>query len=282
MQQEPSVGSAWASTILNYAAQYDLPVDKLCARVGLSPEALLDHSQRLPSSLVQQLFVECAAAGAGSQFGCELQAGLTTSCLQGLNILLDSAATLGASLNCLVEYLPEIMGHIQVELCKDGNNHRLLFTAPGEQPHAYGLDASTLALVRNMARRVGLAPAELFTEVHITAQQHCGETLDSWGVNRRYAEHLCLVLPSAALALPLLGANEFLHQNLLNNWGRTPNPATNAGNDGLRLARYWLKSSDQPIESIATRIGYSQVSNFIRAFRKQYGITPKKFRLSTC
>jgi AraC-like DNA-binding protein len=45
------------------------------------------------------------------------------------------------------------------------------------------------------------------------------------------------------------------------------------------MARHWLTAGDQPIERIAERLGYRQPSNFIRAFRKQFGITPKQFRL---
>jgi AraC-like DNA-binding protein len=52
-----------------------------------------------------------------------------------------------------------------------------------------------------------------------------------------------------------------------------------ARSDSLEMARHWLTAGDQPIERIAERLGYRQPSNFIRAFRKQFGITPKQFRL---
>jgi AraC-like DNA-binding protein len=55
--------------------------------------------------------------------------------------------------------------------------------------------------------------------------------------------------------------------------------AQHTRSDSLELARHWLTAGDQPIERIAERLGYRQPSNFIRAFRKQFGITPKQFRL---
>ncbi|AYC33065.1 AraC family transcriptional regulator [Pseudomonas cavernae] len=278
MHQEPLVASAWASTILNYAAQCQLPIDELCARVGLSAEVLHDHSQLIPAQQVLQLFDECAAIGASDQFGCGLRVGLSSTYLQGLNILLDSAATLGDSLQCLVECLPSLMGHIQPEITQQDGFSRVTFNA-SLAPHAFGLDSCVLALVRNMSRRVGLSPAEVFVEAQITEQQHCGQLLHSWGIPYRHASTLSLLLPSAVLALPLQGANEFLYQALrATHKPSRPPEAKRAPNQQLHLARQWLRSSDQPIESIATRIGYSQASNFIRAFRKQYGITPKQFR----
>ncbi|MNF07856.1 DNA-binding transcriptional regulator AraC [compost metagenome] len=55
-------------------------------------------------------------------------------------------------------------------------------------------------------------------------------------------------------------------------------PAAAPAEDGLAEARLWLKSSDQPIEHIASLMGYSQPGNFTRAFRKQYGLTPRQYR----
>ncbi|MDT4859459.1 Helix-turn-helix domain protein [compost metagenome] len=146
-----------------------------------------------------------------------------------------------------------------------------------EPPHHFGLDAAVLSLARNIARRVGLAPAELFERVLVTRRQHCGRVLEDWGVAVEYAEQPCLVLAREALDLPLPGANPFLHQSLSQHWqGGAPETS-----DGLQLARHWLKAGDQPIELIAYRLGYRQPSNFIRAFRKRFGITPKQFRLSS-
>ena len=89
--------------------------------------------------------------------------------------------------------------------------------------------------------------------------------------------HPCLSLPAASLDEPLLGANGFLHQSMLRHWQTAA--VQNTRSDSLEMARHWLTAGDQPIERIAERLGYRQPSNFIRAFRKQFGITPKQFRL---
>jgi AraC-like DNA-binding protein len=75
----------------------------------------------------------------------------------------------------------------------------------------------------------------------------------------------------------LLGANAFLHQSMLRHW--QAEASQHVRNDSLELARHWLTAGDQPIERIAERLGYRQPSNFTRAFRKRFGITPKQFRL---
>ncbi|UVE16052.1 AraC family transcriptional regulator ligand-binding domain-containing protein [Pseudomonas sp. LS44] len=278
MQQEPMVASAWPSTILSHAAQYNLPIHELCTRVGLCPDALRDHSLAIPARQVLQLFDECAAIGADPQFGCELRARLATGSLQGLNILFDTAATLGDSLQCLTECLPILMGHIQPELSHHDGFSRLTFNAT-LPPHAFGLDSSLLALVRNMARRVNRRPAELVVEAQITPEQNCDALLQSWGISYRRGPTLSLLLPSAALAWPLQGANDFLHQSLRATWQQPQ--ANQSLAERLTMAKQLLKCSDRSIESIALTSGYRQAGNFIRAFRTHYGITPKQFRL-TC
>ena len=44
------------------------------------------------------------------------------------------------------------------------------------------------------------------------------------------------------------------------------------------IAARWLKSSDMSISAIASTLGYSDASNFTRAFRRQTGISPQGFR----
>lgn len=48
----------------------------------------------------------------------------------------------------------------------------------------------------------------------------------------------------------------------------------------LRLARVWLSESDMPIAEIAATLGYTEASNFARAFRRQTGISPAAYRHS--
>jgi AraC-like DNA-binding protein len=46
----------------------------------------------------------------------------------------------------------------------------------------------------------------------------------------------------------------------------------------LRLAKAWLVASDMPVAEIAATLGYSEASNFARAFRRQTGLSPAAFR----
>ena len=48
----------------------------------------------------------------------------------------------------------------------------------------------------------------------------------------------------------------------------------------IRLAREWLTVSDAPIAEIAAMLGYTDASNFARAFRRETGISPKIYRQS--
>ncbi|MCY1347426.1 hypothetical protein D9M68_289620 [compost metagenome] len=274
---EPLVVSAWPDAILTYAARRQLPVDELCARVGLSREALRDHARRVPARRVLQLLEACLALSADEQFGCGLRTQIGTAALHGLNILLDSAATLGDSLQCLVDCMPQMLGHIQPVLTREGDFVSLTLEA-SLPPHVFGLDCGALALVRNSARRVGRQPGELFAEARLVSGQQCVETLEGWGIPCRRADALGLLLPVEALAWPQLGANTVIHQAMRASCRLSE---ANALDERLDLARHWLRNSDQPIDSIAARSGYSQASNFIRAFRKQYGVTPKQFRLGS-
>lgn len=268
--------SAFASTILLHAAHLGLCPAELRRRAGIAEALLLDHRARIPAGQVERLWSECERASGNPQFGCELVNGLSTHCLQGLNILLDSAPTLGASLAAFCEHLPSVTNCVEAQLHDDGARARLTLQLVQHDLHHFGLDAALLTLIRNIARRVGQAPAAVFIDAGIVAQQRCGAVLDQWQVLWRVAPAPSLALPSSLLQVPLVGANEFLYQSLRGQW---LGARESTDGDGLSLARIWLRSSDQPIERIAERIGYRQSGNFIRAFRKRFGITPKQFRL---
>lgn len=45
-----------------------------------------------------------------------------------------------------------------------------------------------------------------------------------------------------------------------------------------RLAVDWLENTDKPVGDIAYDLGYTDCSNFSRAFRRQVGITPQAWR----
>jgi len=48
----------------------------------------------------------------------------------------------------------------------------------------------------------------------------------------------------------------------------------------IRLARDWLTETDMPIAEIAAKLGYTDISNFARAFHLETGIAPRAFRLN--
>ncbi|MGC4011360.1 MAG: AraC family transcriptional regulator ligand-binding domain-containing protein [Pseudomonas sp.] len=271
--------SAFASTILLHAARLGLCAVELRLRAGIAEEQLADHRAQIPADQVERLLSECERASGNPQFGCELLNSMATHCLQGLNILLDSAADLGTSLAAFCQYLPTVTNCVQARLEEEGEATRLTLELVRDDLHHFGLDAAVLTLIRNIARRVGLPAAQVCREAGIAAQQRCTSTLGEWGVPWRVAPSPFLLLPTALLATPLVGANEFLYQSLRRQWG---DARKDGEGDGLSLARIWLRSSDQPIERIAERIGYRQSGNFIRAFRKRFGVTPKQFRLGQC
>ncbi|CAI8721604.1 HTH araC/xylS-type domain-containing protein [Pseudomonas sp. IT-P218] len=277
MTTETFASSAFTRTILSHAQRSGLCQEQLLQRAGICLSLLEGQGLRVPAHLVEQLWHECERQGARATFGCELVNGMATTSLQGLNILLDSATTLRASLACFTEFLPRVTNHVQAQLEEVDGQARLHLRAAQQLPHFFGLDAATLTLVRNIARRLGRAPGEVFLGVTLTPQQAAGEWLRSVGIEVSQGSHPRLDVPLAILDEPLLGANPFLHQSMLRHW--QTEAAQHVRSDSLELARHWLTAGDQPIERIAERLGYRQPSNFIRAFRKQFGITPKQFRL---
>jgi AraC-like DNA-binding protein len=46
----------------------------------------------------------------------------------------------------------------------------------------------------------------------------------------------------------------------------------------LHRAAEWLENTDKPIGEIAFDLGYTDASNFTRAFRRQTGVSPQVFR----
>jgi hypothetical protein len=277
MTSQPFISSAFTRTILSHAQQSGLCRDQLLERAGICLSWLDGQGLHVPAHLVEQLWSECERQGAGATFGCELVNGMATTSLQGLNILLDSAATLRASLACFTEYLPRVTNYVQAHLEEVDGQARLHLRGVYQAPHFFGLDAATLSLVRNIARRLGRAPGEVFVGVTLTPEQAAGEWLRSVGIEVSRGPHPCLLMALDTLDEPLLGANPFLHQSMLRHW--QVEAAQHVRSDSLELARHWLTAGDQPIERIAERLGYRQPSNFIRAFRKHFGITPKQFRL---
>jgi AraC-like DNA-binding protein len=48
----------------------------------------------------------------------------------------------------------------------------------------------------------------------------------------------------------------------------------------LRIAKTWLAESDMPVGEIAIMLGYSEATNFARAFRREVGASPLAYRRS--
>ena len=46
----------------------------------------------------------------------------------------------------------------------------------------------------------------------------------------------------------------------------------------LRMAAVWLERTDKAITEIAYDLGYTDASNFTRAFRRKTGVPPQTFR----
>mgnify|MGYP001787607280 CR=1 FL=1 len=46
----------------------------------------------------------------------------------------------------------------------------------------------------------------------------------------------------------------------------------------MRRALHWLDHTDRPVMDIASALGYTDASNFTRAFRRHTGMSPRAFR----
>lgn len=76
-----------------------------------------------------------------------------------------------------------------------------------------------------------------------------------------------------------VGLNEYrLKAGFKNIYGKSAYAYLN--DHKLDLARKMLQESDQKVNEVAYQIGYTNPSHFIAAFKKRFGITPKKFLTS--
>jgi len=48
----------------------------------------------------------------------------------------------------------------------------------------------------------------------------------------------------------------------------------------MEVARQLLVSGSYNVNEVGLKVGYSTASHFIAAFKKKYGVTPKKFVMS--
>ncbi|WP_158091323.1 AraC family transcriptional regulator ligand-binding domain-containing protein [Pseudomonas sp. R37(2017)] len=272
-----SVSSTLISLLLDHASARGLDSSQLLLEAGIGRSQLSDPLHKLPHEHLELLCQLCERASGDRRMGCDMSHRLTANGLHGLNILMDSAPTLAEGLRCLEQFLPLLTERMRLEMRQTAESVVFTLRVPQPAPHFFWLDAALSALLRNLARRVGKAPGQLLQKVWITPQQQCTEALDEWGVAYEYASSPAFEVPLEALQWRHVKADEFFHRTMLEHW-QSLQPISACEDQGLAEARLWLKSSTHPIEHIASLMGYSQPGNFTRAFRKQYGLTPRQYR----
>ncbi|WP_460164676.1 hypothetical protein [Pseudomonas sp. S2_F03] len=127
---------------------------------------------------------------------------------------------------------------MMAELEEAHGQARLHLRATDQQPHFFGLDAAALTLVRNIARRVGRAPGEVFVEVCLTPQQAAGQWLRSVGIDVHEGPHLCLTIALGQPRRTAAGGQSVLaskHAQALANRRRAHHPQRQPGH-GAALA----------------------------------------------
>lgn len=272
-----SVSSTLVSLVLDHASARGLDSAALLREAGIVRSQLSNPLYKVPVAAFERLCGACEHASGDRQFGCGMAQRLTANGLHGLNILMDCAPTLGEGLRCLGQFMPVLTERMQLHSRQVDDAVVFSLRVSQPAPHYFWLDAALLALLRNLARRVGTTPAALLQQVWITPHQQCAEHLRQWGLAPRLGDAPAFQLDRQALDLAHVKADAFFHRSMLEHW-QALLPAAAPAEDGLAQARLWLKTSDQPIERIASLLGYSQPGNFTRAFRKQYGLTPRQYR----
>ncbi|WP_165957310.1 AraC family transcriptional regulator ligand-binding domain-containing protein [Pseudomonas sp. H9] len=272
-----SATSTLVNLMLDHAASRGLDTAQLLLEAGISRSQLANPLHKLPCEQFELLCQLCERASGDKRMGCDMSHRLTANGLHGLNILMDSAPTLAVGLRCLGQFLPLLTDRMRLETRQTAESVIFTLAVPQPAPHFFWLDAALSALLRNVARRVGKAPGELLKKVWITPQQQCTGLLDEWNVVHELASSPAFEVSLEALDWRHVKADEFFHRAMLEHW-QSQQPTVAHEDEGLAKARLWLKSSTHPIEHIASLMGYSQPGNFTRAFRKQYGVTPRQFR----
>ena len=85
--------------------------------------------------------------------------------------------------------------------------------------------------------------------------------------------------PDIDLAAEAAGLSRRTFQRYLANLGLSYSQVID--NTRMRLACRWLEATDMPVMDIALALGYTDASNFTRAFRRRTGIPPQLFRAKT-
>jgi AraC-like DNA-binding protein len=96
-------------------------------------------------------------------------------------------------------------------------------------------------------------------------------------------EHMLIALleygqPSIDVAAEIAGMSPRTLQRRLAEAGVTYSGLVTSGR--MQLARDWLGATDMPVTEIAAALGYTDASNFARAFRAQTGLSPAAYRLA--
>lgn len=174
----------------------------------------------------------------------------------------------GLAARAMVRDLVGLYGHLYALSPQSPVIQRLLnFQAfPYKTLHPHALDSAELVLALLLAlgasARASVAPDPLLGLVRHALEIMDGALEDGLGVS--------------ALAGRLGVSREQLTRSFQKRLGRPPQQVIREMK--MRRASFLLKDTELPVAQIAERLGYSDQTNFIRAFRAALGTTPHEFR----
>ena len=174
----------------------------------------------------------------------------------------------GLAARAMVRDLVGLYGHLYALSLQSPVIQRLLnFQAfPYKTLHPHALDSAELVLELLLAlgasARAASAPDPLLGLVRRALEIMDGTLEDGLSVS--------------TLAARLGVGREQLSRSFGKRLGRSPQQVIREMK--MRRASFLLKDTDLPVSQIAERLGYSDQTNFIRAFRAVLGTTPHEFR----
>lgn len=168
-------------------------------------------------------------------------------------------------------------------------------------PQMARFDAFLLSCVRRMAGAMSASDAQsllLVEQLHAVMQSHLLLTCSTRGQSsaRRVADDVKLLGVERSKVVDYINDNldgKLRVRDIAEHVGRTTHQLVDACHDAfgmsparlimdqrLRRARDLLLSTRQTITSVAAATGFSSHSHFVRAFQRQYAMTPGEFRLA--
>jgi AraC family transcriptional activator of pobA len=111
-----------------------------------------------------------------------------------------------------------------------------------------------------------------------TDDSHSSVQLDVVTQSLRYIERHCLEpLTLRDIAAAVGRSPAYVTTALTRHTGQSAKTWITSGR--MAEARRLLRHSCEPVTAIAYRVGYADVTHFIRTFRRHHGVTPSKYRL---